>query len=229
MTDEAPIQAPACSGVIASGGGALGAQTEPCLATVANGAALSSSSVIGELANGNGLSAPTSSGTDPIAAGQDGLTLTCNPSAISGAGASVASPCVNQGAINGDSTPMSAGSIPCASNSGSLGRHIAAVTIGGGRFVYFGSDGLLYKASGPLSLPAHGFLKTAVTEGAEAQVWQSGLLNGLSGLVPGNQYWLGADGQPTNTEPASGILQPIGTATEETVLAVDIEPQIILA
>lgn len=121
-----------------------------------------------------------------------------------------------------DSDPMPGCLIPSASNSGSLGKHVAAENIGGGRFVYFGNDWKIRKADGPAGLPAHAFIKQAIVEGAEVEVFKDVPLNGLSGLTPG-QYWLGAGGNPTKTFPLTGCVQPVGQATSATTLAVDLE------
>lgn len=197
----------------------------------ASGSLAGSGGVAGPAAPGvlddpEGLNAPPGMESGTLT-GPGSLAVSGAPGALSGAGPMGGSNS-GQGQLGG-STPIEGGLCMSASSSGSLGVHEAGETIGGGRFVYFGEDGLIYKADAPSSLPAHGYIRAAVVEGDEVEVWQSGQMQGLAGLSIGDQYWLGAGGQPTNIVPTVGIHQPVGTAAEATILAVDIEPQIVLA
>ncbi len=69
-----------------------------------------------------------------------------------------------------------------------------------------------------ISKPATGFVLGAVASGANATVYMSGIINGLSGLTPGAQYFLGAAGGAVEAAPtAPGTLtQLVGTAISAT-------------
>ena len=63
---------------------------------------------------------------------------------------------------------------------------------------------------------ANGFVTAALASGATGQVFDAGLIPGLSGLTPG-PIFLGAGGAITQTVPvAPNVLQRVGTATGAT-------------
>lgn len=75
------------------------------------------------------------------------------------------------------------------------------------------------KADASNNRPAHGFVLSSVSNGANATVYQQGEVTGLTGLTPGQVRWLSAAtaGQTTNTPPAaSAILQEVGYAMSTT-------------
>lgn len=76
---------------------------------------------------------------------------------------------------------------------------------------------------------AHGFIEDDVLQDAEVRVQTTGLIDGLSGLTPGTEYFLGEDGAPTATVPtATGSLRlPIGVAVSSTQLQFNIGVPIV--
>lgn len=77
---------------------------------------------------------------------------------------------------------------------------------------------------------AVGYVLTAVASGAQATVYFSGVASGLSGLMPGQQYYLGSVGAliPATALPtAAGTLtQSVGVAISATQLQIVLGPQI---
>lgn len=76
------------------------------------------------------------------------------------------------------------------------------------------------KADNSNTRPAHGFVLSSVTSGANATVYLSGANTGLTSLTPGTRYYLGTAGVATATAPsASGeIVQYLGAANSTTSL-----------
>lgn len=78
---------------------------------------------------------------------------------------------------------------------------------------------------------AHGFVMTAVTSGNNADVYQSGVNDGLSGLTIGSRYYLGTAGGVTATppvSPAADISQFLGVAISATELKTNIDDCVVL-
>lgn len=78
---------------------------------------------------------------------------------------------------------------------------------------------------------AHGFVSSAVSNGATATVNFSGNITGLSGLTPGLQFLSTTAGASSSTAPtASGnIVQCIGFATSTSTINFQSQPPILLA
>ncbi|MFA5263058.1 MAG: hypothetical protein WC378_04480 [Opitutaceae bacterium] len=104
---------------------------------------------------------------------------------------------------------------------------LVAEAVPSSSFVHFGSSGLV-PASAALNRPAHGFVRSATAAGGTVAVYNAGLLNGLSGLIPPNTYWLGENGQVAATPPSAGTIQSLGVASASDSLVVSIsEPTVI--
>lgn len=96
----------------------------------------------------------------------------------------------------------------------------AAEPISGGDFVTFTALGL-YRADANANRPAHGFVRTAVSAGAQVPVYSTGKLPFLSGLTPGTVYFLAADNPGKLSTTANGaIVQRLGVASDPTTLSV---------
>lgn len=83
-------------------------------------------------------------------------------------------------------------------------------------------------ASGGFNKAADGFILSSVASGANALIYfAGGVISGLSGLTPGNFYFLGATGGISLTPPATAghLVQIAGKALSATELV--FEPQII--
>lgn len=79
--------------------------------------------------------------------------------------------------------------------------------------------------------PAHGFIREAVNSAANGEVYFEGNNDGVTGLTPGQDYWLGLNGayaaSPTNT--ATEVRQYLGVATSATSLNWEAEQPIVIA
>lgn len=100
--------------------------------------------------------------------------------------------------------------------------------ISAARAVYLADDGGTVKAYLASALDptkaAQGFVKTAGAEGEAVEVWESGPLTGLAGIVPGAPYYLGANGQFVTVLPGSlAVYQRIGTGVSATEIGGRIE------
>lgn len=97
-----------------------------------------------------------------------------------------------------------------------------------GDFVYIRSDGQVAKAvATSRAACAQGFVLSSVLSGATATVYLDTRNTGLSGLTPGETYYLSAStaGQATAVAPttAGQFVQSVGRALSATVLSVEIE------
>lgn len=79
--------------------------------------------------------------------------------------------------------------------------------------------------------PAHGFVLQAVTTGATATVYWSGLNNQVTGLTPGTQYLSTTAGASSHTAPSSSgnVVQKLGFAVSATLVSVYPQDPILLA
>jgi len=84
------------------------------------------------------------------------------------------------------------------------------------------ADGKIYLADYELDRPANCFTISGFAEGATLSVYRSGLLNGLGGIDPGREYWLGNAGQLRTTCPDHGVTQRCGTGASATELMVSL-------
>jgi len=84
------------------------------------------------------------------------------------------------------------------------------------------SDGKIYLADFELDRPANSFTISGFAEGATLSVYHSGLLNGLGGIDPGREYWLGNAGQLRTTCPDHGVTQRCGTGVSATSVIVSL-------
>lgn len=105
---------------------------------------------------------------------------------------------------------------------------VAGTALSGHRAVYLDDEGELQIAA-PDIAPAVGLIRDAVSDGVSVFVYQSGPMNGFSGLKNGATYYLGANGVPTLSPAESGWDQSIGVAQSETVLVIDIGEPILLS
>lgn len=94
-------------------------------------------------------------------------------------------------------------------------------------FVSITPGGLVAAAAYP-PRPAHAFIRTAALSGSQVYVNTNGILTHLSGLLVGENYWLGTPGTITPVVPFSGIAQRVGTAVSSSLLVVQIEPPVYL-
>lgn len=103
-----------------------------------------------------------------------------------------------------------------------LGTYPRGEAISGARGVYLdevGGETRVFAASSTdPARAAVGFVVEAGAEGAEVTVWSSGPIPGVSGVVPGAVYWLGAAGQFVTAPPTgAAVVQRLGygaTATQ---------------
>ena len=123
---------------------------------------------------------------------------------------------INRGAAGADGADGSNDAVD-------IGSFTAGESISSCRFVRVAADGLIYLADGPAGRPAHGYLRESVTIGSAITVYQSGLLNGLAGITPGADQWLGASGLRTETPPSTGISQKLGTGVASDAVAVEMK------
>ena len=109
-----------------------------------------------------------------------------------------------------------------------------------GQFVYFdeGDSGNAYIAGYDASLPAganaaEGYVLTSVGAAASVDVYLTGANNQLTGLTPGDTYYLDTAGGVTNTPPtldtSGDINQPLGVAISATELCFAPERIVCLA
>jgi hypothetical protein len=107
---------------------------------------------------------------------------------------------------------------------------VAAVALSSNSFVHINAAGTAEKADAVEGKPAHGFTPAAVLQGNAFTAHRVGAYNGFSGITPGAPYWLGTNGLPPATVPASPSLvsQRLGTGSAADTISVDIEPEITL-
>ena len=98
----------------------------------------------------------------------------------------------------------------------------AVVALAAGQLVYVNSSGqaALSEVSGGTKHHAHGFVNTAIASGASGEVSFSGVVDGLTGLTTGTEYFIDAAGGITATAPSASdtIYQKIGVAISATEL-----------
>lgn len=96
-------------------------------------------------------------------------------------------------------------------------------------FVAITSNGVV-RANAAAGFPAVAFVRPATTAGEMAPLQTFGPLNGLYGLVRGQDYYLSSvlPGQITPTPPTAGLVQRLGTASATDVLLVQIDPPVSL-
>jgi hypothetical protein len=123
-------------------------------------------------------------------------------------------------------TLSAAEQLQAAANMGLAFSIVAAVALSGGSFIHINSAGQAIKADASLNLEAHGYTPNAVSSGEAFIAARQGAFGGHSGIIPGADYWLGSNGQPSTAPPASGLCQLLGAGVAATVLSVDIEPAI---
>lgn len=103
----------------------------------------------------------------------------------------------------------------------------SADNIASGRVVRSRADGaaLLATPDTPATTwPILGVTRNAAGEGGMLYVVRSGALENPGwAWTPGAPLWLGAGGEPTQTEPASGMLVEIGFALTATTIVVDLQ------
>jgi hypothetical protein len=109
----------------------------------------------------------------------------------------------------------------------------AGETLSAGDFVNVHDDGgtptLRRADASSIATRAHGFVKTAASEGATVKFYESGPAAGFSGLGVGATYFL-SDAAPGEVAPAAPtatghIAQVVGVAVSATELQVDISEQ----
>jgi hypothetical protein len=103
--------------------------------------------------------------------------------------------------------------------------------ISAARAVYLASDGGTIKAylatATDASKAAVGFVKEAGSLGESVEVWDSGPITGLSGIVASAPYFLGAAGQFVTAPPSgAALVQRIGTGVSASAIAGRIEPAV---
>lgn len=131
-----------------------------------------------------------------------------------------------------------AGDIPALDATGKLDTTVLPSGIGAATKVILASEALvagafvnIYDNAGTANVrnasatdttkPAHGFVKSAVTSGANATVYLDGENNSLTGLTAGSRYYLDTTGgQATATAPSAtgNNLQFLGYATSTTTI-----------
>ena len=78
---------------------------------------------------------------------------------------------------------------------------------------------------------AHGFVLSAVSNGAQATVYFEGTNSSVTGLTPGVQYLHTTAGQATNTAPSAtgNVVQRVGFAVSATAMNFQSQPPVTLA
>lgn len=117
------------------------------------------------------------------------------------------------------------------------GTIVASENLAAGDFVNVWDDAgtaKVRKADASNNRRAHGFVLNAVTSGQNATVYFEGSNTALSGLSPGNDYWLSnstAGGVTDDVSAYTGgdLVQPVGIARSATVIATEIEQPIVTA
>lgn len=108
-----------------------------------------------------------------------------------------------------------------------FGEYVAAENISSSSLTHISEiDGLLYLADYELDRPANSFTIPGCVEGESLGVLRSGLLYGLSGIVPGKPYWLGNSGQVRTTCPGHGVTQRCGDGSSATAIMVSISEDV---
>lgn len=88
-------------------------------------------------------------------------------------------------------------------------------------------DGKAYLADYEAERPATGFTISGFAEGASISLYRSGLLYGLSGIVPGKSYWLGSLGQVRDSIPDHGTTQRCGDGVSSTTMIVSVSEDVV--
>jgi len=111
--------------------------------------------------------------------------------------------------------------------AGNTSTKTAAVTLGGGRACLIDSNGEVNYADEASGQRCTCMIRSAVSAGDPVVTYLSGEVNGFSGLVEGDFYFLGANGLISNTV-GSVTIQYLGVATApDTLLFEPSEPVII--
>lgn len=108
---------------------------------------------------------------------------------------------------------------------------VASVALSSNSLIHIQAAGTAIKADAVLGLRAHAFTRVAANPGDPFDAYQIGSFNGFAVLTPGQQYFLGVNGQITSTAPSSPsvISQAVGTASAADKLALSIELAVELA
>lgn len=118
--------------------------------------------------------------------------------------------------------------------AGASGSAVATASLVAGENLAAGAIVNLYSNAGSCEMrnanatdatkPAHGFVLTAVAAGASGNFYTEGQIdNSLSGLTPGDPYWLDTSAGGVTTAPPSGagnLVQKVGIALSATELLV---------
>lgn len=109
----------------------------------------------------------------------------------------------------------------------------AAEALDAGMFVNIYEDvgvAKMRKASSVFAREAHGYVKVDVPNGNPGVAWFAGENEALSGLIPGQEYWLSNTGGVQDTPPVSTgqIVQVVGVAISDTVLRTERNMSFIL-
>lgn len=102
-----------------------------------------------------------------------------------------------------------------ADGSGSAYTAVASEPIQAGQMVYIKSNGQLALASAATEgKEAVGFCLQSFTQGSVAMFFNRGLITGLSGLTPGQKYYLAIASGGVDVAPvtAGNVFQLVGTA-----------------
>lgn len=101
----------------------------------------------------------------------------------------------------------------------------AGAALSSNTLVHINGAGNAVKADAVLGLPAHAFTRVAVPNGDSFDAYQIGSFNGMAGLTPGQDYWLGTNGNVTSIPPTapSTLNQKVGTASAADRLSLSIE------
>lgn len=85
------------------------------------------------------------------------------------------------------------------------------------------------KANASLGFEANGFVETAFNPGETARILQLGNNSYLSGLTAGSDYFLGDNGEATDTpDDSAAILQRVGKALSDTSIVTKLDQVIVL-
>lgn len=109
----------------------------------------------------------------------------------------------------------------------------AGEAISAARGVYLALDGATVKvyraSSSDPAKAAQGFITVAVDTGTEVTVYNAGPITGLSGITPGQPYYLGAAGQFVAAPPSgAALVQRLGAGAGSDRIAGLVEPAAIV-
>jgi hypothetical protein len=86
-------------------------------------------------------------------------------------------------------------------------------------------------AAAASQFPCHGFANAAVATGSSVPVYTDGYVAGLSGLTPGQDYYLGTGAGEISTVGATAagcLYQRLGVALTTTTLEIDLMPAVLI-